>query len=90
MAAMSLASAFPIIAIVALNYVQNTSVRLGLMAIFTVAFSFGLTLFSNATKAEAFSASAAFAAVQVWVSATEASSVPTIVQVVFIGGQSTD
>jgi hypothetical protein len=65
MAAMSLASAFPIIAIVALNYVQATSVRLGLMAIFTVTFSSSLTLFSNATKAEAFSASAAFAAVQV-------------------------
>ena len=70
---MSLSSLFPIVAIIVLNCVKDPTVRLGLMAVFTVAFSFCLGLFSTARKAEIFSASAAFAAVQV----------------VFIGGNGT-
>ena len=65
MTTLSLASLFPIVAIIVLNFVTNKTKRLGLIVVFTVAFSFCLGLYSTLRKPEVFSASAAFAAVQV-------------------------
>ena len=65
MATMSLASLFPIVAIVVLTFVTSRFRRLGIIVGFTLAFSFCLGLFTAASKGEVFSASAAFAAVQV-------------------------
>ena len=48
---MSLSALFPLVAIIVLNSVKDPTVRLGLMAVFTVAFSVCLGLVSTARKA---------------------------------------
>jgi hypothetical protein len=64
-ATMSLASLFPIVSIIVLSYVQNKVKQLSLIVVFTVTFSLCLGLYQIGRKPEIFSASAAFAAVQV-------------------------
>jgi hypothetical protein len=64
-ATMSLASLFPIVSIIVLSYVQNKVIQLSLIVVFTVTFSLCLGLYQIGRKPEIFSASAAFAAVQV-------------------------
>jgi hypothetical protein len=49
----------PMVSIVVLYVVQNTSVRLGLVCAFTLLFSFVLALVTNARRIEIFAATAA-------------------------------
>ncbi|KAI1120216.1 hypothetical protein F5Y10DRAFT_137095 [Nemania abortiva] len=51
--------------VVVLNYVTNTSLRLVLIVLFTLAFSLALAFMSDAKRKEIFAATAAFVAVQV-------------------------
>lgn len=60
-----LASILPIISIVALYFVTDTLVRLGMSVAFTALFSSCLAVMSRAKRVEIFAASSAFAAVQV-------------------------
>jgi uncharacterized PurR-regulated membrane protein YhhQ (DUF165 family) len=52
-------------AIVALYFVSNKVARLGCIGAFTVLFGLSMAFFTNATRAEIFGASAAYAAVLV-------------------------
>jgi len=63
--ATALSSLLPVLAIVILYIVQNMPARLGIIAGFTAGFSFLLSLITNADRVANFSATAAFAAVQV-------------------------
>jgi hypothetical protein len=60
-----LSSLLPVTSIVVLYVVQSMPKRLGLITIFTAAFSFALTVMTTAKRPEIFAATAAFAAVQV-------------------------
>jgi hypothetical protein len=62
---LGLSSILPLVAILALNAVQNLSKRLGIIAAFTIVFSTCLGLLTNARRVEVFAASAAYAAIQV-------------------------
>lgn len=63
--ATALSSLLPVLAIVVLYIVQNMPARLGIIAGFSAGFSFLLSLITNADRVANFSATAAFAAVQV-------------------------
>lgn len=58
-------SVVPVLTIFALNSVKTTNVRIGLTMLFTAAFAGLLAIFSNAKRVEIFSATAAFAAIEV-------------------------
>ncbi|KAI0556222.1 hypothetical protein F4679DRAFT_24274 [Xylaria curta] len=60
-----IASLLPILAIVVLYFVENQSSRLGLVGLFSVAFSSALWFMNDGELVEVFSATSAFAAVQV-------------------------
>ncbi|CAD6594008.1 MAG: hypothetical protein ASARMPREDX12_007936 [Alectoria sarmentosa] len=60
-----LSSLLPTVAILALYFVQQMLVRIGLTIVFTSVFSLALSLLTDAKKVEIFSATAAFAAVEV-------------------------
>ncbi|MCJ1390413.1 hypothetical protein MMC18_003272 [Xylographa bjoerkii] len=62
---MSFSSLLPIAAITALYCVNSMSVRLGMMAGFTVFFTLSLGILTNASSVDIFTATTAFAAVQV-------------------------
>ncbi|KAI0517530.1 hypothetical protein F5B22DRAFT_109055 [Xylaria bambusicola] len=60
-----LSTAFPLVSIPILYFVENMLKRLGLIVVFTSLFSLALLFTSNARRVEIFMASSAFAAVQV-------------------------
>lgn len=62
--AISVAALSPIVAIVVLNALHDSGLRLGLMALFTVVFCMLCSLFTGAKKTELLAVSAA------WVSST--------------------
>ncbi|KAK8134226.1 hypothetical protein PG984_006238 [Apiospora sp. TS-2023a] len=61
----ALSSLLPTLAILVLYYVQDMAKRLGLVILFTTLFAAALAVFTDAKKVEIFSATAAFAAVEV-------------------------
>ncbi|ERF75969.1 hypothetical protein EPUS_01335 [Endocarpon pusillum Z07020] len=63
--ALALSSILPLCSILILNTVHKVSVRLGIVAVFTVLFSLSLGLVTGARRVEIFAAAAAYAAVQV-------------------------
>ena len=58
-------SLLPTLAILVLYFVKSMLVRIGLVIVFTFMFSFVLSIFTGARNVEVFSATAAFAAVEV-------------------------
>jgi hypothetical protein len=54
-----LSSLLPVLAIIALYSIKSTGLRLGIIALFTAAFSLALVLVTNASRAENFAATAA-------------------------------
>ncbi|KAJ3555625.1 hypothetical protein NPX13_g10319 [Xylaria arbuscula] len=60
-----LASLLPIGSIIILYSIRDVATRLAMIGVFTAMFSFGLGVFTNGRMVEIFSATAAFAAVQV-------------------------
>lgn len=60
-----LSSPLPVTSIVVLYVVQSMPKRLGLITIFTAAFSFALAVMATAKRSEIIAATASFAAVQV-------------------------
>lgn len=60
-----ISSLLPTVMILVLYFVRSMLWRLGLLIIFTAIFSASITLFTNAKKVEVYSATAAFAAVEV-------------------------
>lgn len=54
-----IASLFPISAIIVLSFITKMPVRLGVVAIFTAAFSLSLSLVTHARRIEIFAATAA-------------------------------
>ncbi|KAF2659984.1 hypothetical protein K491DRAFT_124748 [Lophiostoma macrostomum CBS 122681] len=70
----TVASTLPVVSIIVLYSVSNMSKRLGLMGLFTALFSLVLGLLTNGKPIEIFSATAAFAAVQVVFISTNKSS----------------
>ncbi|KAI1813470.1 hypothetical protein GGS20DRAFT_586496 [Poronia punctata] len=65
MFAAALSSALPVLAIFVLNSLQSTTLRLGVTVVFTSIFAIVLASISSARKVEIFTATAAFAAVEV-------------------------
>lgn len=63
--ATTLSSILPVLAIFALNQLQSTNLRIALAAVFTAVFAFILAFISTAKRAEIFTATATFAAVEV-------------------------
>ncbi|KAK8006695.1 hypothetical protein PG991_012992 [Apiospora marii] len=61
----ALSSTLPTLAILALYFVRDMVTRMGLVILFTTIFSIALAIFTDAKKIEIFSATAAFAAVEV-------------------------
>ncbi|KAK8094238.1 hypothetical protein PG997_000923 [Apiospora hydei] len=61
----ALSSTLPTLAILVLYFVKDMVTRLGLIILFTTIFAFALAFFTDAKKVEIFSATAAFAAVEV-------------------------
>jgi len=61
----SIACLLPVLAILVLSCVKSTGSRLGVIATFNVVFTFCLSLFTTAKRAEIFAITAAFAAIQV-------------------------
>ncbi|KAK5442569.1 hypothetical protein LTS15_010993 [Exophiala xenobiotica] len=61
----ALSALLPTVTILVLYFVHRMLVRIGLMIIFTVLFSLALSAFTEARKVDVFSATAAFAAVEV-------------------------
>jgi hypothetical protein len=61
----ALSSILPTVAILVLFFVRDMLKRIGLVVVFTTLFAFALALFTNSRKIEIFSATAAFAAVEV-------------------------
>ena len=61
----AVSAALPTTAILVLYFVRNTVYRIGLVIVFTVVFSAALTVLTGAKRIEIFSATAAFAAVEV-------------------------
>ena len=61
----AVSAALPTTAILVLYFVKNMVHRIGLVIVFTVLFSTALTVFTGAKRIEVFSATAAFAAVEV-------------------------
>ena len=57
--AICIASVLPIVAIVVLNTLKSTKMKLSVMALFTVSFCILFGFFTGARKAEMFAASAA-------------------------------
>ena len=55
----------PTVAILTLHFVHRMIHRIGLVIVFTTVFAITLALFTGAKKVEVFSATAAFAAVEV-------------------------
>lgn len=60
-----ISSLLPTVMILVLFFVHDMLWRLGLLIIFTAIFSASITVFTNAKKIEVYSATAAFAAVEV-------------------------
>lgn len=60
-----LSSLLPTVMILALYFIQSMLWRIGAVIIFTAIFAVALTVFTNARKIEVYSATAAFAAVEV-------------------------
>lgn len=61
----ALSSTLPTLAILVLYFVKDMVTRLGLVILFTTIFAFALAVLTDAKKVEIFSATAAFAAVEV-------------------------
>jgi hypothetical protein len=61
----ALSAVFPTVVILGLYFVKNMIQRIGLVIVFTTLFAVALALFTGAKKVEIFSATAAFAAVEV-------------------------
>lgn len=61
----ALSAIFPTVVILGLYFVQSMIKRIGLVILFTSLFAITLALFTGAKKVEIFSATAAFAAVEV-------------------------
>lgn len=60
-----LSSLLPVIAIFALYFIQHPLARMGAILAFSLLFSIGITVITNARRVDCFAATAAFAAVQV-------------------------
>lgn len=61
----ALSSILPTLAILVLYYVHDMVQRIGLLIVFTTLFAVALAVLTNAKQVEVFSATAAFAAVEV-------------------------
>ena len=61
----ALSSILPTLAILVLYYVHDMVQRIGLVIVFTTLFAMALAVFTDAKQVEVFSATAAFAAVEV-------------------------